>query len=156
MAFWKKSEDPWDIDPNKRRPTQTFYVNEETETEEGPGLVDVVKQWGEKLNAAASKETLLPPETCPRCGKEMLQGYIVATKQIWWVPGAPSIRKKWIGPKREDCLLVDDEGAIFTYKTTWHCPACQWMYINAEGMEPPMSMAESELDLDESGEKEDT
>ena len=103
-----------------------------------------------------SEETLLSPELCPRCGKEMAQGYVVSSHQIWWVPGAPSIKKKWIGPKRKDCLRVDDDGAVFTHKTTWHCPACQWMYINAEGMQAPYDAAEPvALDMGESGEKED-
>ena len=35
MAFWKKSEDPWDLDPDKRRPAA------EEEEAENPQLTDL-------------------------------------------------------------------------------------------------------------------
>ena len=39
MSFWKKSEDPWDIDPDKRKPAR------EPE-KEAPGLLDSLRgEW---------------------------------------------------------------------------------------------------------------
>ncbi len=49
MAFWKKSEDPWDIDPNQRRTASE-------PAEKAPGLLDTLRgdwdamraEWQEK------------------------------------------------------------------------------------------------------------
>ena len=39
MAFWKKSEDPWDIDPNQRRTASE-------PAEKAPGLLDTLRGIG--------------------------------------------------------------------------------------------------------------
>lgn len=131
MAFWKKSEDPWDISPEKQRsPAKPAQEKRDT-------LLDSMKDWGARQKAAALKETVLPPELCPWCGKSMAQGYISGSSQIWWAPGSPSLKSKLIGANRKTCLRVDDEGSFYTYKTTWYCQSCEKMVLSAAGMERP-------------------
>ena len=45
MSFWKKSEDPWDIDPNQRRTAP------EPEKKE-PGLLDSLREDWDAMQAA--------------------------------------------------------------------------------------------------------
>ena len=55
MAFWKKSEDPWDIDPNQRRTASE-------PAEKAPGLLDTLRgdwdamraEWQETRESEAS------------------------------------------------------------------------------------------------------
>ena len=56
MAFWKKSEDPWDIDPSKRRP-------DPKPAEKDPGLVDTIREeWDamQKVRQEKRKKLELP------------------------------------------------------------------------------------------------
>ena len=70
MAYWKKSADPWDIDPDQRRTASE-------PAEKAPGLLDTLRgdwdamraEWQEKR-----EKLRLPPEKCPWCGKDMEQG----------------------------------------------------------------------------------
>ena len=67
MPFWKKSEDPWDIDPSKRRPAPK-------PAEKAPGLVDTIREeWDamQKERQEKREKLKLPPEKCPWCGKDM-------------------------------------------------------------------------------------
>jgi len=74
MAFWKKSEDSWDIDPDERR-----LASEPAE--KAPGLLDTLRgdwdamraEWQEKR-----EKLRLPPEKCPWCGKDMEQGFLMS------------------------------------------------------------------------------
>ena len=88
MAFWKKIEDPWDIDPEKRKKqtTAAFWENDapaETdpvgaasgrpeEAPRGQSLGESIKGFfgGKKEDAP------ITPEKCPWCGKDMERGYI--------------------------------------------------------------------------------
>ena len=57
MPFWKKSEDPWDIDPSKRRPAPKL-------AEKAPGLVDTIREeWDamQKERQEKRKKLELPP-----------------------------------------------------------------------------------------------
>ena len=68
MAFWKKSEDPWDVDPARARAKR--------EPIETP--LDTLRDWNEERKAkAAEKQAELeaqPKEVCPWCGREMERG----------------------------------------------------------------------------------
>lgn len=60
MSFWKKSEDPWDIDPDKRKPAR--------EPEKAaPGLLASLRGEWDAMQAGRQekRERLrLPPEKC--------------------------------------------------------------------------------------------
>ena len=71
MAFWKKSEDPWDIAPDQRRTAPE-------PAEKAPGLLDTLRGDWDAMRAEwqETRESLkLPPEKCPWCGKDMEQGF---------------------------------------------------------------------------------
>ena len=125
MPFWKKSEDPWDVEPEKRRP-----VPAENE-EKGPGLLDQFQDWNEARKAEkARRETPPPPIPCPWCGKTMETGYLMGNRGIWWAPGRPDAWAKWVSvAAAEGAFQVDTEGGLATYRTAWHCPDCGNMAV---------------------------
>ena len=137
MAFWNKSEDPWDMDPARER------ARREREPLESP--LDTLRDWNEKRKAdAAAREAAQaaePPEKCPWCGQDMERGYLASSRSgIVWTPGRMTTRAAWIGPPRESRerrLRVDNEGGIAAYKTTWYCEHCQKMTIDAAGLLSP-------------------
>ena len=48
MAFWKKrSEDPWDMDPNRKREPVSFFEQEQADEEAGL-LESVREQWARR------------------------------------------------------------------------------------------------------------
>ena len=72
MAFWKKSEDPWDLDPDKRRST----VREES-AENDPDAVcpaDAPQAGAEESQAEENREEPAASMRCPWCGQEMEVG----------------------------------------------------------------------------------
>lgn len=134
MPFWKKPEDPWDIDPSKKRKA------EEREPRENP--LDTARAWNEKRKADAAARAAeldaLPREKCPWCGKEMERGYILAGKGCHWYPGIYTSRAALLGPPREAWrrrLRVDSEGALMTYQTAWHCESCRKLVMDTSSME---------------------
>ena len=83
MAFWKKSDDPWDMDPAKER------AKRDREPIENP--LDALRDWNEERKAkAAEKQAELeaqPKEICPWCGREMERGYFPGGRDgITWSP----------------------------------------------------------------------
>ncbi len=74
--FWKKSEDPWDMDPAKRRPApgaaETPFRQEEPEK----GLLDSLRGWANEKLEAQRQEVTQTPEVCPWCGGSMEQGFL--------------------------------------------------------------------------------
>ncbi len=138
MPFWKKSDDPWDIDPAKAREKR---AKQEREPIENP--LNTLRDWneGRKAEAAARQAELeaQPKEGCPWCGREMERGYLQGGRdRITWTPGFLTTKAAWLGPDkaaRERRMQVDDEGAaLTTYKTAWYCQDCEKMVIDAAGM----------------------
>lgn len=94
MAFWKKSEDPWDWEPKKQP------IPRETGSEPGDGasglldeLRDDFQDWNENRKAAkARRETPPEPIPCPWCGQPMEPGYLIggrdAVRLVRQRPGA--------------------------------------------------------------------
>ena len=124
MAFWKKSEDPWDIDPAKEQEKQ------DREPLENP--LDALRDWNEERKArAAAKQAeweAQPKEMCPWCGKEMERGCLAGSRGVYWFPGRYTA---WWGPSViEDSLRVDNEGGLSTYKTAWYCRSCKKMLFS--------------------------
>ena len=131
MAFWKKSEDPWDIDPSKRRPAPK-------PAEKAPGLVDTIREeWDamQKERQEKRKKLELPPEKCPWCGKDMEQGFLMGSRGVLWCRGIPAGTALWLSPGRENIMRVDTEGSLTTYHTAWYCPACKKMTIDASDLQ---------------------
>ena len=72
MPFWKKSEDPWDYEPEK--PSRPAEPGQE-EKDCAPSLMDELRDWNEeRKEKKALRETPPPPMICPWCGQEMEVG----------------------------------------------------------------------------------
>ncbi len=127
MAFWKKSDDPWD-----RKPVKTTYTTfEEEPKEEEKGFFESIREdvteWQEKKKAAAEAEANMPPEVCPWCGREMEKGYLIGGGGygVQWSTKKPGVI---LGTAfHEDTVVVSDEGSMTSYKTCWYCRDCQKM-----------------------------
>ena len=97
MAFWKKSEDSWDIDPDERR-----LASEPAE--KAPGLLDTLRgdwdamraEWQEKR-----EKLRLPPEKCPWCGKDMEQGFLMSGRAFSGIAVFPPERRGGSVPEVE-------------------------------------------------------
>lgn len=140
MAFWKKSEDPWDIDPEKRKkqtPAPDLYDRDwgREEPEEQSGLLDAVREQWTTRRQEKRAALCLPPEPCPWCGKDMEQGFLTGAKGISWWRGVPDAKARWLGTGRANTMRVDVEGVLATYKTTWYCPACEKMMFDASDLQ---------------------
>lgn len=125
MAFWKKSEDPWDWDPSKKRPAPR--PAESQEPRENP--IETVKAWNEDRKAKAREKEAakrLPPEKCPWCGKEMEQGFITGGRDgVKWHSGV--YKFEFFRGLDGEAVNLLDEGGIWSglYKTVWLCRDCK-------------------------------
>ena len=127
MAFWKKSEDPWDMEPRHVGTVSTADPDGDKEPE---SLLDSVRDWAEKKRSAEKNQLTLPPEKCPWCGREMEQGFLSGGRGVYWTRGVPDTKTKWLGAGAENQMRVDEEGALFTYRTAWVCRDCGKMVLN--------------------------
>ena len=148
MAFWKKSDDPWDIDPEKRKKQTTapFWENDapaetdpagaqsgqaENEAPRGQSLGESIKGFfgGKKEDAP------ITPEKCPWCGKDMERGYIDGGRDysVMWRNSRPRGLLGIFQP--EDAREIDilDEGdGLWCYKTIWYCRDCGKMTLEVQ------------------------
>lgn len=156
MAFWKKSEDPWDIDPEKRKKqtTAAFWENDapaETdpvgaasgrpeEAPRGQSLGESIKGFfgGKKEDAP------ITPEKCPWCGKDMEWGRIDGGRDysVMWRNWKP---RGFLGLSQPDNAreidLLDEGDGLRCYKTIWYCRDCGKMTLEIKN---PRNAAEVE------------
>ena len=139
MAFWNKSEDPWDMDPSKRRPA---VREEEGEKDPDAGsLLDDLRAWNEeRKEKKARRQTPPAPIPCPWCGKEMEVGYLIggrdAVRLVRERPGALRFF--------EDPLYIRGDGTFWCdYKIAWTCPKCRKLVLDLP--EPEESSYAEEL-----------
>ena len=120
MAFWKKSEDPWDM-----KPKSVGTVNPVTpdRDEEPETLMDSLKAWNEtRKEEKERKKVPLPPMTCPWCGKEMEPAYLNGGRDgVYWHKERPEVLFGNLEAER-----LDTDGTFWNrYKLAWYCPACR-------------------------------
>ena len=135
MAFWKKSEDPWDVDPDKRRST----VREE-ETENNPDAecpADAQQAGAEGPQAEENREAPAASMRCPWCGREMELGYLYSRDSIRWVDQEPGVILGTLGAGKN--LYVSDEGLTTEYKRCWYCSACRRLVVQLSDKARPSS-----------------
>jgi len=149
MPFWRK-EDPWDVDPEKRRrQSEKRLAEEEGQSPAGAlkdKLLDAVAGeagGGESLKDAASKakgkilsalsledgekkaeEPEPEPMTCPWCGKPMARRYLTGGRGVWLSTKKPGFFSSAFSSDSRDLL---DEGNPLTsmYKIIWYCDGCE-------------------------------
>ncbi len=121
MAFWKKSEDPWDQDPSKRRSAAAAPGPAERE----PGLLDRLKDWNEGRKAEKAREETLPaPIPCPWCGRDMEVWYIWNTRGgVYLSRSRPGLLSSGLAVGNRD-LLDQGNPLVAPYKTVWCCENC--------------------------------
>ena len=135
MAFWKKSEDPWDIDPAKRKREQTTWsvpqeVSGLEEKEEDESFLSEVAGLFKKKPDPIEN---LPDMVCPWCGKEMTKGYLTGGRDvICWSAEKPGT---FFGSAFLDTVQIRDESLLSNYKTCWHCIPCRRLVVDVP--EPP-------------------
>lgn len=140
MAFWKKSEDPWDMDPAKKR-RQSAWQEADAPAQNHPeeaaggrpedqqGFADTVKSLFKKRKT--QEEAPIPAEKCPWCGKDMEWGCITGGRDgVSWRNWKPRGLDFW---RPEDWKQIDllDEGEWQHYKTVWYCVPCGKMVLDA-------------------------
>ena len=133
MAFWKKSEDPWD--QPARRPETVPVPAEEEKAEPEEGVLDTLRSgWTahrQKKKAALTK----PPDTCPWCGREMEQGYFIDGRDtMYWYRGIPVWSERMMSGPEDRMRVITEGGVLGRYKTVWYCPDCKKMVLDAADM----------------------
>lgn len=116
MAFWKKkSEEPWDRDPNERRPA-AVPVRTEPEAEK-------------PLPPWVRPEERPEPIFCPWCGAPMLYGFLYGNGRgtMQWREGP---YRGGLDAMRFTGQKIDLGGS----ETAWYCISCRKMTMDVEGM----------------------
>ena len=164
MAFWKKSDDPWDRKPQQRKQTETTWWENDTtppETEsEGPkvqSLGDSIKSF---FGGKKEEEAPGPAEKCPWCGKDMERGYIDGGRDssvMWrnWKVGFLRILQPDDGLEMD---ILDEGEGLWSYKTVWLCRDCNKMTLDAPAYRygPNYTWENGQVKLPDDTEKEDT
>ena len=143
MAFWNKGEDPWDVEPKP-----VSVPNPDCDGEPDT-LLDSLKAWNkERKEEKAKRETPLPLEKCPWCGKEMEAGYIMGNRGIWWAPGRPDAWAKWVSvAAAEGAIQLDTEGGLMdSRRTAWICRDCGKMALNLPNASTPEGRTQQEYE----------
>ena len=128
MAFWKKkSEDPWDLDPNRKREPVLFYERDpEPQPEPAPlaketGLADP-ERTAEQKGPAGQEEPEEAP-ICPWCGEKMVRAYIIGGRD------RPRLSDEkpsaFLGVLGQETVAFSDEGFWTTHKSCWQCKPCR-------------------------------
>ena len=152
MPFWKKSEDPWDYEPEK--PSRPAEPGQE-EKDCAPSLMDDLRDWNEeRKEKKALRETPPPPMICPWCGQEMEVGTITGGRDsVQWWPGWPNRFFGASGPE----IDILHEGSLFNrYKTAWLCRGCRRMVmeIPEEEIPKPLTSEKAAEQLEEQRRRE--
>lgn len=151
MPFWKKSEDPWDYEPEK--PSRPAEPGQE-EKDCAPSLMDEFRDWiEERKEKKALRETPPPPMICPWCGQEMEVGTITGGRTV--SSGGPAGPTGSSVPRPGDRYL--HEGSLFNrYKTAWLCRGCRRMVmeIPEEEIPKPLTSEKAAEQLEEQRRRE--
>ena len=174
MAFWKKSDDPWDINPEKKKkqttttwwendtpaepaPTGADSDNPEDEAPKAPRLGDSIKSF---FGGKKEEEAPVPAEKCPWCGKDMERGYIDGGRDssvMWrnWKVGFLRILQPDDGLEMD---ILDEGEGLWSYKTVWLCRDCNKMTLDAPAHRygPNYTWENGQVKLPDDTEKEDT
>ena len=132
MAFWKKkSEDPWDMDPNRKRKPVMYYEREIEPQPEPIPRPAPQKRSKEDEGLAMPAQTVESAEQepqedapdCPWCGGKMVRAYIVGGRD------RPRLTDRkptaFLGILGYETLDFSDDGFLTTHKSCWQCKPCR-------------------------------
>ena len=126
MSFWKKGEDPWDWEPERKR--------DQAETPQTPSGGET-RDWSAWKAPWESKDTEAqspPPMACPWCGQSMRPGYLVGGRDLvrvlWERPGVFRLADP------DGTLYLRGDGGFWDdYKLAWHCETCRKLVVDTTG-----------------------
>lgn len=127
MAFWnKKSEDPWDIDPNRKREPVSFYERDlesqpEPERDTAVGLAEPMEE-----------EPIEEAPDCPWCQQKMIRAYLVGGRDRLRLSDQKPTA--FFGTLGHNVIDFNDDGFWTAYKSCWQCKACR--KVVAEILDP--------------------
>lgn len=139
MPFWKKSEDPWDMDPAKRRE----QIARETEEQgRNKGLLDQLQDWNAERKAEKARklaESVQDPIPCPWCGNMMEARFLWGGKGVYLGKERPGFFSSGLSENNWDFL---DEGNLISgsYKTVWYCKDCRKLAADLPPEPEPYSL----------------
>ena len=127
MAFWKKkSEDPWDMDPNRRREPATFYERD-PEPQSEP-VADAERMKG--TEAAAEQNQTEEAPVCPWCGKNMVRAYLLGGRDMLRLADQRP-HAFWGSLGHEKTYLGDNTDFLGgNYQSCWQCKPCYKLVID--------------------------
>lgn len=127
MAFWKKSDDPWDMNPEKRKKKsdKAWQMSETQPEKPAPELTP--PPW-------ARKEEPLEQRDCPWCGQAMRAGHLYDSSR------GMQYGMRWIEGETRGFLdsLFEKERPRVDFgdcMAAWYCEDCRKMTIDTP--EPP-------------------
>ena len=135
MAFWKKSSDPWDMDPKKRKSETTWWEQDAPEQADPPAGEEPLTPEQQRIRdiIEGPKATPVMPENCPWCGGEMAAVSIYARGGcVCWRKGEPG---RWT----DDDYVLQEPGQGFwdiPYKRAWYCAGCEKMTLSVKKPAP--------------------
>lgn len=123
MPFWKKGEDPWDLDPAKRR---ELIARETEEQGRNRGLLDQLQDWNEERKAEKARklaESVPDPIPCPWCGN-IMEARFLWGGSVYLAKERPGL---FSGGLFDEKWIFLDEGDLISgsYKTVWYCKDCR-------------------------------
>lgn len=107
MFFRKKSEDPWDVDPNKKKAAPAA-PQEEVKAAEEP-----------------TEETIEEAPVCPWCGEKMLRGYLQAYRGGIWLRDEEPGWTSMLGDVNGVSIARDGGTMAGLYAPCWQCKLCR-------------------------------
>ena len=140
MAFWKKSDDPWDRKPGQQ--SVNWYENDA----EPVGADVPIGPSGDSIPSENDRPTpeerirriiegpqpeAYVPEKCPWCGQDMKRVYLYANGFVRWSYALPG---GWL----DDFEVLDDNEDFFgpRYKQGSYCESCEKMTLSAKKPAP--------------------
>ena len=130
MAFWKKkSEDPWDRDPDRKREPTVFYERDPepvpmTTAKEPEGLAVP-----EQPRAVEQSQPPVVPD-CPWCGRPMLRAWLLGGRDLLCFTDQEP-HGFWGSLGHEKTYLGDDTGFLGgNYQSCWQCKPCRKLVID--------------------------
>ena len=124
MPFWKKSEDPWDMDPEKKRRKAAPAFEAPARPEEENGEEESLLSELAGLFAKKEEEPE-EPVPCPYCGEMMKTVYLKGNNGVYWSETKPGFLSAF-----DEAWLLSDEGVLTGYKTCRLCEACRKLIVD--------------------------
>ena len=135
MAFWKKSNDPWDMDPEKRKRDSSAVWWEQDAPAEATQQESLGDVWRSLFKKKEEENAATPSaaEKCPWCGKDMEWGMIDGGRDyvVMWRNYRPTGLLGLPRPENgKEYDLLDEGSGLKCFKTVWLCEDCGKMVLD--------------------------